>query len=121
MKNKNFFKKIKRISAKKAYQLTEPHICDNVWNKINDSISCGRICAHINGSEGKVPLHLIKELIELGYSIEVSEFCFDIAPTLSIYFNKEAKGELLIKKGDSFESKKVPLSYEDYENLGKRK
>lgn len=121
MKNKNFFKKIKRISAKKAYQLTEPHICDNVWNKINDSISCGKICAYIDGSVGKVPLHLIKELIELGYSIEVSDFCFDIAPTLSIYFNKEAKGELLIKKGEPFKSETIPLSYEDYENLGKRK
>lgn len=112
---------IKKMSCKEAYQLTEPHLCNNVWKEINNAIESGAIFAYVSGDRGKVPSYLIEELIDLGYSIEVRDYDFNKAPSITIYFNKESTGELLMEFGDTFNSQTRPISIEEYEKLGRRK
>lgn len=111
----------KKMSCKEAYQLTEPRLCNNVWKEIKNAIESGKISVYVSGDKGKVPSWLIGELIDLGYSIEVRDYDFNIAPSITIYFNKESTGELLMEFGHSFNSQTRPISIEEYEKLGRRK
>lgn len=110
----------RKVSATEAYLLTEPNLCNHVWKTINDAIECGSVYAYVDGHTGKVPLSLIKELMALGYSIEVKDYNFNISPSLTIYFNKNARSELLLETGDGLNSETRPLSFKEYEELGRR-
>lgn len=110
----------RKVSATEAYLLAEPNLCNHVWESINSAIECGSVYAYVDGNTGKVPLSLIKELMALGYSIEVKDYNFNISPSLSIYFNKNARSELLLETGDGLHSETRPLSFKEYEELGRR-
>lgn len=108
------------LPAKEAYIASVPAMKMDVMDKISQAIKDGRNKAYWDGDAAKLPVEIVKQLVEKGYSLEVAYYDFKDYPSVTIFFNKNATGEL-IKVDDDITNRKVtPLTYEEYEKIGRR-
>lgn len=116
-----FRTKTEFLPAKDAYKASVPMIERAVNRKISQAIEDGKNRVYWDADCTKLPVETVKQLVEKGYSLEVREYSFQDYPSVTIFFNKNASGELLRVDEDLMDNKKVtPLTYEEYEKMGRR-